>query len=183
MDPLHIILPLLWAVSCSFDWTSASVSEVTVRHGDNITLYCDCKMTGVEPPAWFRNCSHENQPVFVLDKKYFFANLGKTRFIWTNNDSSKSYDLTIINVTYSDEGFYYCGTEGNKVEDKEKIDIKIWRLGGAQHPGARTRTHPPGTRTPPRAPPGPGNRHPGDTAAVAKDPVPPNREGVGDRLS
>ncbi|XP_023811992.1 uncharacterized protein LOC105357791 [Oryzias latipes] len=127
MDPLHIILPLLWgAVSCSFNWTSASVSEVTVRHGDNITLYCDCKMGDEGMTVWFRNCFNENHPVLVLDRAYLYSNLGKTQFIWTKNVSSDSYDLTIINVTYSDEGFYYCATEGKKVEDKEKIDQKTW---------------------------------------------------------
>ncbi|XP_023811996.1 uncharacterized protein LOC105358627 isoform X2 [Oryzias latipes] len=114
------------AVSCSFNWTSASVSEVTVRHGDNITLYCDCKMGDGGMTVWFRNCFNESHPVLVLDREYFFHHLDKTQFIWTKNVSSDSYDLTIINVTFSDEGFYYCGTERKKVEDKEKIDQKTW---------------------------------------------------------
>ncbi|XP_023811997.1 uncharacterized protein LOC105358627 isoform X3 [Oryzias latipes] len=126
MDPL-LIMPFLWgAVSCSFNWTSASVSEVTVRHGDNITLYCDCKMGDGGMTVWFRNCFNESHPVLVLDREYFFHHLDKTQFIWTKNVSSDSYDLTIINVTFSDEGFYYCGTERKKVEDKEKIDQKTW---------------------------------------------------------
>ncbi|XP_078809984.1 uncharacterized protein LOC105358627 isoform X2 [Oryzias latipes] len=126
MDPL-LILPFLWgAVSCSFNWTSASVSEVTVRHGDNITLYCECKMGDGGMTVWFRNCFNESHPVLVLDREYFYHHLDKTQFIWTKNVSSDSYDLTIINVTFSDEGFYYCGTERKKVEDKEKIDQKTW---------------------------------------------------------
>uniref|UniRef100_A0A8C7WY80 Uncharacterized protein n=1 Tax=Oryzias sinensis TaxID=183150 RepID=A0A8C7WY80_9TELE len=61
--------------------------------------------------------------------------------------------------------------------------------------GVRTRTHPQGHGHPrlrcnvnppleqrehPRCP---GNRHPGVTGAIAKGPVPPTREGVGDRWS
>ncbi|XP_078799941.1 uncharacterized protein LOC144981372 isoform X2 [Oryzias latipes] len=125
MDPLHIIMPLLWgAVSCSFNWTSASVSEVTVRRGDNITLYCDCKMGDGELTVWFRNCSNENHTVLVLTAEAYFQQFGKTRFIWTKNISSDSYDLTIINVTYSDEGFYYCANEKNKVEDKKQVNVR-----------------------------------------------------------
>uniref|UniRef100_A0A3B3IEA3 Ig-like domain-containing protein n=1 Tax=Oryzias latipes TaxID=8090 RepID=A0A3B3IEA3_ORYLA len=134
--------PLQWkiSVSCSFNWTSASVSEVTVRHGDNITLYCDCKMEDAGPPVWFRNCSHENQPVFVLDGAYFH-NLGKTRFIWTKNVSSDSYDLTIINVTYSDEGFYYCGTEGKKVVETHE-EIWYYRKMPLERQGVMSRSLP-----------------------------------------
>ncbi|RVE76166.1 hypothetical protein OJAV_G00007500 [Oryzias javanicus] len=128
MDPLLIILLFLWgAVSCSLDWTSASVTEVTVRHGENITLYCDCRMGGGGLTAWFRNCSHENQPVLVLKiNEELWKFLERSRFRLTKNISSDSYDLTIINVTYSDEGFYYCGTEVKNVEDKEKINGKSW---------------------------------------------------------
>ncbi|XP_024145069.2 uncharacterized protein LOC112156935 [Oryzias melastigma] len=77
--------------------------------------------------AWFRNCSHENQPVLVLNiNEDLWKFLEESRFRLTKNDSSDSYDLTIINVTYSDEGFYYCATEGKKVEDNDKINGKSW---------------------------------------------------------
>uniref|UniRef100_A0A3P9HB69 Ig-like domain-containing protein n=1 Tax=Oryzias latipes TaxID=8090 RepID=A0A3P9HB69_ORYLA len=108
------------------NWTSASVSELTVRHGDNITLYCDCKMEAGQLTVWFRISFHENQPVLVLDKNYFFEISRKTRFIWTKNVSSDSYDLTIINVTCSDEGFYYCGTEGKMTGKANDIDLNTW---------------------------------------------------------
>uniref|UniRef100_A0A3P9KEF6 Ig-like domain-containing protein n=1 Tax=Oryzias latipes TaxID=8090 RepID=A0A3P9KEF6_ORYLA len=107
-----------------FNWTSVSVSEVTVRRGDNITLYCDCKMGDGELTVWFRNCSNENHTVLVLTAEAYLQQFGKTRFIWTKNISSDSYDLTIINVTYSDEGFYYCANEKNKVEDKKQVNVR-----------------------------------------------------------
>uniref|UniRef100_A0A3B3H7M1 Ig-like domain-containing protein n=1 Tax=Oryzias latipes TaxID=8090 RepID=A0A3B3H7M1_ORYLA len=104
--------------------TLQCLSEVTVRRGDNITLYCDCKMGDGELTVWFRNCSNENHTVLVLTAEAYFQQFGKTRFIWTKNISSDSYDLTIINVTYSDEGFYYCANEKNKVEDKKQVNVR-----------------------------------------------------------
>ena len=46
---------------------SNPVLELTVGPGENVTVFCDCKpSTGVHI-VWFRNCSHENQPTFVLE--------------------------------------------------------------------------------------------------------------------
>ncbi|TNN57734.1 hypothetical protein EYF80_032012 [Liparis tanakae] len=35
--------------SCSRDWRSESVLEVTVRPGDNVTVYCDCTIWALTP--------------------------------------------------------------------------------------------------------------------------------------
>lgn len=109
---------------------SGSVLEVTVRSGGNITLYCDCRvLTGVYI-VWFRNCSHEDQPPLVVtfDRIYFSYSLENTkrfpRFQYVKNISSDSYDLVIVNVSDSDEGLYYCGTEEAKVDDKNLIAKK-----------------------------------------------------------
>ncbi|KAK1885814.1 Protein sidekick like [Dissostichus eleginoides] len=102
MDRLHILIyVLLGVVSFTHDWTSGSELERTVRPGENITLYCDCKLSTGVYIVWYRNCSHENQPSLVLDRN--------------------SYDLLIINITETDEGLYYCGTEQLKVEKEEHI--------------------------------------------------------------
>lgn len=118
------------------------MSEVKVRPGDNITLYCDCKPSTGVFILWFRNCSHENQPTLVLDTRFY--NLGKPYFpnqhvpdMLTNhvknklprlelvkNFSSDSYDLLIRNISGSDEGFYYCGTAETKVEENKYIESK-----------------------------------------------------------
>uniref|UniRef100_G3PU84 Ig-like domain-containing protein n=1 Tax=Gasterosteus aculeatus TaxID=69293 RepID=G3PU84_GASAC len=69
MDGLHTFLvALLGVASCSHDWISGSV---TVRPGDNITLYCDCKSSTGLYIVWYRNCSHENQPPLVLKGIYY----------------------------------------------------------------------------------------------------------------
>ncbi|XP_037329073.2 uncharacterized protein LOC119218613 isoform X1 [Pungitius pungitius] len=141
MDVLHTFLvALLGVASCSHEWISGSV---TVRRGDNITLYCDCKpSTGVHI-VWYRNCSHENQPSLVLrvdvgalisrislanDTKDLLKSLPGFQFV--KNSSSDSYDLLIMNITDSDEGLYYCGTEQKTVEEKSFISsTTVYRKG------------------------------------------------------
>lgn len=113
---------------------SGSVLEMTVGPGDNITLYCNCKaFTGVYI-KWYRNCFHMNQPPLVLSTRYPHEQLMDNdytdflspfpRFHLVKNKSSESYDLLIVNITDSDEGFYYCGTEQHKVEDNKIVTYK-----------------------------------------------------------
>ncbi|XP_073333661.1 uncharacterized protein [Pagrus major] len=76
---------------------------------------------------WYRNCSHENQPPFIMKftkgKAEDFLKM-YPRFKFVNNTSSNSYDLLIMNVTESDEGLYYCGTQQTEVVEKDKIAPK-----------------------------------------------------------
>ncbi|XP_027138315.1 uncharacterized protein LOC113746519 isoform X2 [Larimichthys crocea] len=132
MDVLHIVLlALLGVVSYSHGQISGSELEVTARPGDNVTLYCDCKTSSGVHIVWYRNCSHENQPSLVL--RYYYQRDFKQystlnpipRFHFVVNDSSNSYDLMIMNVTDSDEGLYYCGTEQTKVYDEDKITHRV----------------------------------------------------------
>ncbi|XP_038569472.1 uncharacterized protein LOC119899115 [Micropterus salmoides] len=127
MDRLHIFTVFLLGVVSYM--ISGSLLEVTVRPGDNITLYCDCKLSSGVFIVWYRNCSHENQPSLVLKIKFEsrqtsdatgYLNLPPP-FHYVRNKSSESYDLLIMNITDVDEGLYYCGTEQAKVEDKEYI--------------------------------------------------------------
>ena len=132
----HLILILIESifhsgavVSCQ-DVLSNPVVELTVRPGENVTLYCDCKLTTNVNIVWYRNCSHENQPTLSLnwkdrDQGIFDYGEDGGNFFHLNmkgNDSSNSYDLLIKNITDSHLGLYYCGTEklnwekGNKKE-------------------------------------------------------------------
>ncbi|XP_039671734.1 uncharacterized protein LOC120568337 [Perca fluviatilis] len=112
--------------------------KVRVKPGDNITLYCDCNISSGVYIVWYRNCSHENQPSLILGGQYSFQETTATygsqkippRFQFVRNISSNSYDLLITNITDSDEGLYYCGTEQIRVEDKEYITHKyVYRYG------------------------------------------------------
>ncbi|XP_036970933.1 uncharacterized protein LOC119028749 [Acanthopagrus latus] len=128
MDGLYLFLVvLLGVVSYSHDQVTGSVLEVSVRPGDNITLYCDCKKSSGVYIVWYRNCSHENQPPLILKitrgQADSFLKMFP-RFIFVDNTSSNSFDLLIMNITESDEGIYYCGTEHTKVEGKDHIAPK-----------------------------------------------------------
>ncbi|XP_065813767.1 uncharacterized protein [Labrus bergylta] len=119
MEGRHVVLLLVSAVvSLSPDCVCGSELKVTVRPGDNIILYCDCKTSTGVYIMWYRNCSHENEPSFVLRATNI---LNHPNFHLLKNQSSDSYDLLILNITESDEGLYYCGTEELKVEEKEHI--------------------------------------------------------------
>ncbi|XP_056445617.1 uncharacterized protein LOC130381844 isoform X3 [Gadus chalcogrammus] len=133
MSWTYVFLPVILGavVSCQ-DVLSNPVVEQTVRPGENVTLYCDCKLTTNVNIVWYRNCSHENQPTLSLnwkdrDNGIFEYEENGTNFFHLNilwNASSNSYDLLIKNITDSHLGLYYCGTEelnGEKGNKKEYI--------------------------------------------------------------
>ncbi|XP_017281212.1 uncharacterized protein LOC108241531 [Kryptolebias marmoratus] len=135
MDGLHMILVFLGVISCSNNCNSLSLLEVTAKCGDNITLYCDGKVSTGVYIVWFRNCSHDNQPTLVLNinemtMRQYSPKDGtwdiseSSHFTFLRNFSSDSYDLVITNATNSDEGLYYCGTKEMKVEKDQVILFK-----------------------------------------------------------
>ncbi|XP_025763451.1 uncharacterized protein LOC102078509 isoform X2 [Oreochromis niloticus] len=137
MDGVHAFLVvLLGALSSSQELRNASLIEMRARPGENITLYCDCKSSVGVYIVWYRTCSHEKQPSLVLrtqldrrcpdshsDRQSAFFNLLNPfpDFHLVKNNLSQSYDLLITNITETDEGLYYCGTEHPKVKDEAKI--------------------------------------------------------------
>ncbi|CAL8238678.1 unnamed protein product, partial [Lota lota] len=125
---IFLLVILGAVVSCQII-LSNTVVELTVRPGENVTLYCDCKISPSVDIVWYRNCSHENQPTLTLNWKdralgifdYGMNGRHSSHLKMKRNDSSKSYDLLIKNITDSHLGLYYCGTEkqnGTKREFK-----------------------------------------------------------------
>ena len=109
--------------SCQIQ-VSGSASQMTVTPGDNVTLTCNCKKSRGVHIIWYRNCSHVNQPSLVIVAKKRGENASDTtslnpfpRFHIMKNKSSQSSDLMIMNITDSDEGLYYCGTQQKKAKD------------------------------------------------------------------
>lgn len=130
---LFSFLFCILAVFCHLNQTFASVLEMTVKPGNNIILYCDCKVSTGVFIVWYKNCSHKNHPTPLKLKRTttnYTDPLKFPNFHYLRNYSSDSYDLLILNINDSDEGLYYCGTEENKVEDKEYIKWKtIYKYG------------------------------------------------------
>ena len=115
-------------MSCQ-DILSNTEVELTVRPGENVTLYCDCKLSRGERNVWYRNCSHDNQPTFTLkwgSRDHYNEENGDhfshLHLVW--NDSSNSLDLLIKNITDSHLGLYYCGTEEVTVVAGDKVSGK-----------------------------------------------------------
>ncbi|KAM3623732.1 uncharacterized protein V6R79_015083 [Siganus canaliculatus] len=119
MDSLQVFLVVVLGLICySPGQISGTNLEVTVSPGQNVTVNCDCKISTGVYIVWYRNCSHENQPTMVLNITREWKGISHTdlqrilpRFRFEKNKSSGSYDLLIQNITKSDEGLYYCGTE------------------------------------------------------------------------
>ncbi|XP_030209381.1 uncharacterized protein LOC115541679 isoform X2 [Gadus morhua] len=119
MKWMYIFLRVILGAVVSFqNVLSNPVLELIVRPGENVTLYCDCNSSTGVYIIWFRNCSHENQPTFVLEtveanpkteihysyeRKYLHYN-----FKW--NISTSSHDLLINSISETHLGLYYCGT-------------------------------------------------------------------------
>ena len=104
--------------------------------GDNATLYCDCKTYSGVYIVWYRNCSHVNQPTLVMKTRYPSELLLLTpeyenelhpfpHLHLVRNNSSESFDLLITNISDSDEGLYYCGTEKANMGNNAHTDRYI----------------------------------------------------------
>ncbi|XP_043083647.1 uncharacterized protein LOC122330473 isoform X3 [Puntigrus tetrazona] len=87
--------------------------EMKVRPGENITLFCDRSLSLGSFIVWIRNCSHENQPTFIIDSRQWDLEAFQ-RFSFIHNPYNNSLDLHITNVTVSDLGLYYCAEVENK---------------------------------------------------------------------
>ncbi|XP_056092158.1 uncharacterized protein LOC130071392 [Rhinichthys klamathensis goyatoka] len=107
--------------------------DMRVKTGASITLYSDCDIPLGSHIVWLRNCSHEHQPLLLIDSSKLFL-WTFPRFSFVQNSSSNSYDLHIENVSVSDEGIYYCAIDERKVNDVHGVI-------GSQYQYGNRRTH------------------------------------------
>ncbi|KAJ8000551.1 hypothetical protein DPEC_G00181280 [Dallia pectoralis] len=121
------------AVCSSQDEISGSEVELRVRPGDNVTLYCDCRISTGENIVWYRKCSHNYQPPLVISsykgthesyENYFKKSFPRFTLFW--NSSKNTRDLLIENVTESDLGLYYCGTVKNEVKIEQCVKNQLF---------------------------------------------------------
>ncbi|XP_076151981.1 uncharacterized protein LOC143135138 [Alosa pseudoharengus] len=105
---------------------SGTELDLTIKPGNNVTLYCDCIWTHGAHIYWYRNCSHYRQPSFVMSTKEAIRGIDKLstyEFKW--NSTSQSHDLLIKNITESELGLYYCSVAMKKVVDGAVIHPKV----------------------------------------------------------
>ena len=95
---------------------SGAVVEQTVRPGGNITLHCDLETDLIEV-EWHCKCPHAKQPAITISVKY-----PQPHFSVTQNSSTKSIDLRIVNITEDDLGLYYCS--GFNVTDVTAREVR-----------------------------------------------------------
>ncbi|XP_048851771.1 uncharacterized protein LOC125720409 isoform X3 [Brienomyrus brachyistius] len=109
MDTTCISLIVLLGLGCSTQERRSEEAELRiVRLGDSITLHCDVKHE--RETIWYRQCSHENQPLLKMARLELKDNPHpRYAFVW--DSSSNSYSLLIKNITKSDLGLYYCSTK------------------------------------------------------------------------
>ncbi|XP_048851773.1 uncharacterized protein LOC125720409 isoform X5 [Brienomyrus brachyistius] len=109
MDTTCISLIVLLGLGCSSQERRSEEAVLrVVQLGENITLHCDVKHE--RDTFWYRQCSHENQPPLSMSSVELMRNPhSQYTFVW--DSSSKSYSLSIHNVTESDQGLYYCSTK------------------------------------------------------------------------
>ncbi|KAK3507608.1 hypothetical protein QTP70_030789, partial [Hemibagrus guttatus] len=112
------LIALVCVVFSSQKRISGAEVEMRVRPGDDVTLHCDCVMKGGFYLAWFRNCSHENQPrLMILYTDFIGSSFPRYSFVF--NKSTNTNDLLIKNITESDQGLYYCALHERKITDNK----------------------------------------------------------------
>ncbi|XP_060771868.1 uncharacterized protein LOC132882774 [Neoarius graeffei] len=110
------LLALVCVVFPSQKRISGAEVEKRVRRGDDVTLYSDCVWKSGLYTVWFRNCSRQNQPRFMMSTQNLIRDVSP-RFLFVFNGSTNTHNLLIKNVTESDLGLYYCAIHEEIVSD------------------------------------------------------------------
>ncbi|XP_060771624.1 uncharacterized protein LOC132882542 [Neoarius graeffei] len=112
------LIALVCVVFPSQKRISGAEVEKRVRRGDDVTLYSDCVWKSGFNPVWFRNCSHQNQPRFMMSTQNLMRDVS-LRYLFVFNGSTNTHNLLIKNVTESDLGLYYCAIHERRVSDSK----------------------------------------------------------------
>lgn len=109
------------ALSCLYWNVSGKLVEVEVRLGDNATLHGDCEFIQGQDIEWVKIWPPQSQqPMTISGYNSLFEPIPRFSLSW--NNTSKSYDLVIENITEADLGLYYCSkVETKRIEEEGKI--------------------------------------------------------------
>ncbi|KAL7856237.1 hypothetical protein AOLI_G00198410 [Acnodon oligacanthus] len=108
---------------------SGAEVELKVRQGDNVTIYCDRLSPIGSYVAWFKNCSHENQPPLIIHAmKLVQGENPHYDLVW--DASAQSHGLLIKNIIESDMGLYYCAVYEKTVTEECGLNSKnVYQFG------------------------------------------------------
>ncbi|XP_017538691.2 uncharacterized protein LOC108411570 [Pygocentrus nattereri] len=118
---------------CIFFFRQNAISgahvELKIRQGDNVTVYCDCSLPIGSYIAWFKNCSHENQPPLIIHTmKLVQGENPHYDLVW--DASAQSFGLLIKNITESDMGLYYCAIYKTTVTEECGLNsMNVYQFG------------------------------------------------------
>ncbi|XDV20631.1 hypothetical protein PO909_025931 [Leuciscus waleckii] len=123
---MKLSIAALIALSCIYWKVSGKLVEVVVRPGDNATLHCDCEFITGQEIQWVKIWSPQiQQPLTISAYKSILEPIPRFSLSW--NNTSKSYDLVIENITEADLGLYYCSNvETKMIEEEGKMAEKDW---------------------------------------------------------
>ncbi|KAG1959140.1 hypothetical protein F2P79_006956 [Pimephales promelas] len=123
---MKLSISALIALSCIYWKVSGKLVEVVVSPGDNATLHCDCELITGQEIQWVKIWSPQiQQPLTISAYKSLFEPIPRFSLSW--NNTSKSYDLVIENITEADLGLYYCSkVETKMTEEDGKMAEKEW---------------------------------------------------------
>ncbi|XP_048042524.1 tyrosine-protein phosphatase non-receptor type substrate 1-like [Megalobrama amblycephala] len=123
---MKLSIAALVALSCIYWEVSGKLVEVVVRLGDNATLHCDCEFIMAQEIRWVKIWSPQiQQPLIISAYSSLLEPIPRFSMSW--NNTSKSYDLVIENITEADLGLYYCSrVEKTTMEEEGKILEKDW---------------------------------------------------------
>ncbi|KAI4905875.1 hypothetical protein NFI96_023039, partial [Prochilodus magdalenae] len=112
MERLRVALITLMCVLISS--ISGIVVEMTVKPGDNATIYCDCAERNGSKIAWSMKPYHEHKSPLI---NFMVKMHPHHSLVW--NSSTNTVDLLVENITKSDLGLYYCALRETKKSENE----------------------------------------------------------------
>ncbi|KAI4885467.1 hypothetical protein NFI96_009824, partial [Prochilodus magdalenae] len=89
--------------------------KMRVKPGDYATIYCDCTYQSKFTLVWIIKPSNEHQPPLIN----LTEDTTPPRYSRVWNDSRKTFDMLVKNITESDLGLYYCALHEVKLTRKE----------------------------------------------------------------
>ncbi|NP_001076503.2 novel immune-type receptor 10a isoform 1 precursor [Danio rerio] len=139
---LHISAAALLLFGMGFLKVMVSTANIQAQPGETVPMWCSHSIHVSGDLYWFKQT--DGAVPITIAKMLFTESLQKVKPNYFNdytkdrlvmNQSIKSTLLTIINVTTSDSGFYFCGFMGYplKFGNGTSLEVKVTEVQTPQH--------------------------------------------------